>query len=110
MLESILHLHLCKFFTKLSSKFVKSPKRERIQSFQLCNIWGKKLFNAGEKSPESRWQKSCDGYTVGGKFGDGKPGYGKADYGKAVYGKPDINSADIGICRHRWHEQNIIYN
>ena len=62
------------------------------------------LFSAGEKSPVSRWQKSCNEKTVG-----GKTDYGKTGYGKAVDGKPAINSADIGICRHRWHEQNIIF-
>jgi len=68
------------------------------------------LFSAGEKSSESRWQKSCNENTVGGKSDYGKSDYGKTGYGKAVDEKPVINSADIGICRHRWHEQNIIYN
>jgi len=72
------------------------------------------LFSAGKKSPESRWQKSCNEKDVSGKSGDRKADYGKTvdgktGYGKAVNGKPVINSADIGICRHRWHEQNIIF-
>ena len=59
--------------------------------------------------------KNLETKKVSGKSGDRKTDYGKTvdgktDYGKAVNGKPVINSADIGIYRHRWHEQNIIYN
>ena len=36
--------------TRRSSKSVKSSKRERIQSFQLCNIWGKKYYSVLAKN------------------------------------------------------------
>ena len=101
MLGPTLHLHFCKSSTHSSSKTVKCPKREHIQPFRLCNIWDKWYYSvlaknhlrAGGKNLVTKKTLAANPVT-----------------GKAVNGKPVINSADIGICRHRWHEQNIIYN